>query len=73
MVIVGNKCDLRPEQRQVTKEQGKALAEEFKCSWTEASARFDENVAKAFEIMISEIEKSQNPSEPAGGNKCCVM
>jgi Ras family protein len=73
MVIVGNKCDLRPEQRQVDKETGKALAEEFKCGWTEASARFDENVAKSFETMIAEIEKSQNPGEPAGGNKCALM
>jgi len=73
MVIVGNKCDLRPEQRQVDKEQGKALGEEFKCAWTEASARFDENVTKAFDLMIAEIEKSQNPGEPPAGGKCEVM
>jgi len=73
IVIVGNKCDLRPEQRQIEKEQGKALSEEFKCAWTEASARYNENVAKAFEMMIAEIEKLQNPSEPTGGNKCAVM
>ncbi len=73
IVIVGNKCDLRPEQRQVEKEQGRTLSEEFKCAWTEASARYNENVAKAFEMMIAEIEKSQNPSEPTGGNKCTIM
>jgi len=73
LVIVGNKSDLRPEQRQVTPEDGKALAEEFKCAWTEASARYDENVQKAFELMIGEVEKSQNPGEPAGGSKCAVM
>lgn len=73
ITIVGNKSDLRPEQRQVTLEAGKALAEEFQCSWTEASARYDENVAKAFENMIGEIEKSQNPSEPTGGKSCSVM
>jgi GTPase SAR1 family protein len=73
MVIVGNKRDLRPEQRQVTEEQGRVLGEEFKCAWTEASARFDENVTTAFELMIKEIEKSQNPNEPTGGNKCAVM
>lgn len=73
IAIVGNKCDLRPEQRQVQLEDGKKLAEEFKCAFTEASARYNENVAKAFEMMIAEIEKSQNPSEPAGGNKCTVM
>ncbi|KAH7087810.1 rheb small monomeric GTPase RhbA [Paraphoma chrysanthemicola] len=73
LVIVGNKSDLRPEQRQVTPEDGKALAEEFKCAWTEASARYNENVQKAFELLVGEVERSQNPSEPAGGSKCIVM
>ncbi|KAF2659007.1 rheb small monomeric GTPase RhbA [Lophiostoma macrostomum CBS 122681] len=73
LVIVGNKSDLRPEQRQVKPEDGRALAEEFKCAWTEASARYNENVTKAFDLMIAEVEKSQNPSEPTGGNKCIVM
>jgi Ras family protein len=70
---VGNKCDLRPEQRQVTPEEGKALADKYHCAWTEASARYNENVAKAFELLIGEVEKSQNPSEPSGGGKCVVM
>jgi Ras family protein len=73
IVIVGNKSDLRPEQRQVTPEDGRALATEFKCAWTEASARYNENVQKAFELMIAEVERSQNPGEPAAGGKCTVM
>ncbi|KAK4251133.1 small GTPase superfamily [Corynascus novoguineensis] len=71
--IVGNKCDLRPEQRQVTAEEGRALADKYKCAWTEASARYNENVAKAFELLIGEVEKSQNPSEPSDGGKCVLM
>ncbi|KAL9611313.1 MAG: hypothetical protein Q9167_004037 [Letrouitia subvulpina] len=73
LVIVGNKSDLKPEQRQVAQEKGKQLSEEFKCGFTEASARMNINVAKAFEQMIAEIEKSQNPSEPSGWNKCSMM
>ncbi|KAI9826844.1 MAG: GTP-binding protein [Thelocarpon impressellum] len=73
IVIVGNKSDLRPEQRQVSPEEGKQLAAECKTAWTEASARYNENVAKAFELMIAEVEKAQNPSEPTGGNKCVIM
>ncbi|KAI4247078.1 MAG: hypothetical protein L6R40_001743 [Gallowayella cf. fulva] len=73
MMIVGNKSDLKPEQRHVTAEEGRRMAEEFKCGFTEASARLGANVSKAFEQMIVEIEKSQNPTEPAGGNKCCLM
>ncbi|KAK4987461.1 GTP-binding protein [Elasticomyces elasticus] len=71
--IVGNKCDLRPEQRQVKKEDGHKLAAQLKCSWTEASARIDENVAKAFEMMLGEIEKGQEAGQPKEGGKCVVM
>lgn len=73
LVLVGNKSDLPPQQRQVTDADGKKLAEEFNCGWTETSARYNENVQKAFELMIAEVEKGQNPGEPAGGNKCVVM
>ncbi|KAF3229296.1 GTP-binding protein [Orbilia oligospora] len=71
-VLVGNKSDLHI-QRQVSPEEGKALAEEWKCSWTETSARHNENVAKAFELLIAEIEKSQNPAQPPNGGKCVLM
>lgn len=73
MMIVGNKTDLKPEQRQVPTEQGRHMAEDFKCGFTEASARLNINVSDAFEQMIAEIEKAQNPSEPTGGNKCHMM
>ena len=73
MVVVGNKSDLKQEQRQVTEAEGASLADEFKCAWTEASARYDENVSKAFELVIQEVEKSQNPNEPTGGSKCVLM
>lgn len=73
LVIVGNKSDLKPEQRQVTLDEGRQLAEEVNCAFTEASAFLDFNVSKAFDLMIGEIEKSQNPSQPTGGNKCAVM
>ncbi|KAA6411785.1 MAG: Rheb small monomeric GTPase [Lasallia pustulata] len=73
LVIVGNKSDLKAEQRQVASDEGRMLAEEFKCAFTEASARLDDNVSKAFELMVGEVEKSQNPSQPTGDNKCRVM
>lgn len=71
--MVGNKSDLTPEMRQVSSDEGKKMAEEFHSGWTEASARNDDNVVNAFEFMVAEIEKSQNPSEPTGGSKCVVM
>ncbi len=72
-MIVGNKSDLRPEQRQVSQEDGKKLSEKFNCGWTEASARYNENVGKAFELLIAQVEKSQNPNEATDGGKCLVM
>lgn len=73
ITLVGNKSDLRPEQRRVTVEMGKARAEEYKCAWTEASARYNENVTKAFELMIAQIEMGENPDEATSGNKCSLM
>lgn len=70
---MGNKSDLRPEQRQVTPDEGKAVAEKYNCAWTEASARYNENVAKAFELLIGQIEKSQNPGETPEASKCQIM
>lgn len=70
---MGNKSDLKSELRQATLEEGQKLGDEFKCGFTEASARNNVNVEKAFELMIAEIEKSQNPSQPPAGGKCLVM
>ena len=73
-MIVGNKSDLRPEQRQVSLADGKKLAEELGCGFVEASARYNERVDKAFEGMIVEIEKGQEAGQPKEGNsKCAVM
>jgi hypothetical protein len=43
-------------------------------SQTASSARYNENVGKAFEGMIAEIEKGQEAGQPKEGNaKCAVM
>jgi Ras family protein len=73
IVIVGNKSDLRPEQRQVSPEDGRKLGEKLQCGWTEASAAYDTNVAKAFELMIAQIEKAQAPGEAPQKSNCILM
>ncbi|KAF1822823.1 uncharacterized protein K489DRAFT_388716 [Dissoconium aciculare CBS 342.82] len=73
IMIVANKSDLRPEQRQVTAADGKKLAEELGCGFIEASARYNENVAKAFDGMLNEIEKGQSAGQPPEGNGKCQM
>ena len=73
IVIVGNKSDFRPEQRQVSAAEGKKLADELACGFVEASARNNENVAQAFESMIVEIERGQEAGQPKDGNAKCVV
>lgn len=73
LMVVGNKSDLRPEQRQVKPEDGRKLAEELQCGWLEASAKFSENITAAFEGMIAEIEKGQEAGQPKEGKNCIVM
>ena len=73
IVIVGNKSDFRAEQRQVSAADGKKLADELGCGFVEASARYNENVAKAFETMIVEIERGQEAGQPKEGNAKCIL
>ncbi|KAG0144454.1 hypothetical protein CROQUDRAFT_47267 [Cronartium quercuum f. sp. fusiforme G11] len=72
MVLIGNKCDLE-SQRQVSIEEGAALAKLFGCAFTEASARSGENVAESFLLGLSEVEKEINPdSAKPEGSKCLI-
>lgn len=73
IMVVGNKSDVTPEQRRIKTEQGQKLSSSLKGGFLETSARNNENVARAFELMIAEIEKGQEPDKPAGGGKCTVM
>jgi Ras homolog enriched in brain len=59
------------KSRQVQAEDGKALAEEWNCAWTEASARHNENVSKAFELVIGEVEKQNAP--PVEEKSKCII
>ena len=57
--------------RQVQPDEGRILAGEWNCAWTEASARHNENVGKAFELVIGEVEKQfAPPSEEKG--RCII-
>ena len=68
--LVGNKSDLHM-QRTISREEGMAIAREWDCAWTEASARHNENVNKGFELCLEQIEKGNTP--PAEEKKGCVI
>ena len=59
---------------QVSEAEGKELASQLKCAWIETSARHNANVAKVFELVLAEVEKSstQDGAEPQP-SKCSVM
>lgn len=56
--LVGNKCD-DEESRQVSTEQGRALAEKLGILFTEASAKTNENVDTIFYELASLIQEKQ--------------
>jgi len=62
-LLVGNKCDLA-ENRVVSYEAGKALADEIGIPFLETSAKDATNVEKAFMTMAGEI-KNRMASQPA--------
>jgi Ras-related protein Rab-1A len=54
-LLVGNKCDLVNE-RNVSVEEGKALAEGLKVPFVETSAKNSTNVEQAFLMMAKDIK-----------------
>ncbi|KAL2611494.1 hypothetical protein R1flu_023186 [Riccia fluitans] len=57
VVLVGNKSDMEESKRQVTREQGQALADEYKIKFFEASAKTKHNVEEVFESIARDIKK----------------
>jgi len=75
VMLVANKCDLT-EQRQVTSEMAKQLADDLKLPLLETSAKTSMNVDQAFTLMakqylnqvaIARLEETQKAAAPAGG------
>jgi GTPase KRas protein len=75
MVVVGNKCDLEGE-REVSRQEGEALARSFGCKFIETSAKSRINVDKAFYDIVREIRRynremqgySTNSGNTSGAN-----
>lgn len=51
MVVVGNKLDLAKTKRVVSKEEGKALADEFGAAFMEVTVRRDTIERKRFKLI----------------------
>ncbi|KAG8855632.1 GTP-binding protein [Tulasnella sp. 330] len=76
-VVVGQKSDLAEQSanyhdRQVQAVEAQKLAQSINANFVETSARTNTNVAKVFDLLLEEIEKSTSPS-PDRPSKCCIM
>ncbi|KAN0099292.1 Ras family domain containing protein [Hyaloscypha variabilis] len=56
IMVIGNKCDLENE-RQVSRQEGEALARSFGCKYIETSAKSRINVDNAFYDMVREVRR----------------
>lgn len=58
-ILVANKCDLM-NKREISVEEGKALAKSINCPFIEVSAKSSDNINRMFHIMLVEIKKYEN-------------
>lgn len=58
-ILVGNKCDLI-NNRKISYEEGKNLANEFNCAFIECSAKTNFNIQKLFYSILVEINKFES-------------
>ncbi|KAF9557875.1 ras protein [Agrocybe pediades] len=62
-MLVGNKCD-KTFEREVSKEEGAALARQFGCEFLETSAKTAQNVERLFTNLVRSLRQNR-PLEPA--------
>ena len=68
VMLVGNKCD-RVTEREVSTQEGSALARQLNCDFVEASAKNCINVEKAFYDVVRQLRKQRAnapPRQPSG-------
>ena len=68
-ILVGNKCDKEKEEREVTEEQGKKLAEEFNMNFFETSCLTNQNVNEVFNFLVSKIVQKKIQNNEGNDNK----
>ena len=66
-MIIGNKCDLN-ERRQITKEKGQQLANEYNVRFLETSAKASINVEESFLSMARAIKSKMDRKAGVSGS-----
>lgn len=85
IILVANKSDLE-EERAVTREEGKIIAQKWECDFLEASAKDDHNISEAFSMLVRQTAqhikntpckrdktKRYSVMMKKQSDKCCVM
>jgi GTPase KRas protein len=65
IVIVGNKRD-QVNDREVSTDEGRALASHLGCEFFETSARLNQNVESAFKALVRQIKIAKRGPEAPG-------
>ncbi|KAJ7362580.1 ras protein [Mycena albidolilacea] len=78
IILVGNKCDLPASKREVSEEEGGALARQWACEFIETSAKTGHNVERAFTTLIRALRASRPPVSPTkprppNSKRSCVI
>lgn len=71
-VLAGNKCD-KEDMRQVSQEEGKQLAQKFKGTFIETSARAGINVKEAFDCLGKMMLQTEKQDEAQAEGQCCTI
>ncbi len=80
-MLVGNKCD-KGNEREVSKEEGAAMARQFGCEFIETSAKTALNVERLFVHLVRSLRQTRSiepgPSPPGKKDKekrskCIIM
>lgn len=62
-VLVGNKCD-KTYEREVSREEGAALARSFGCEFLETSAKTSHNVERLFMNLVRALRATRQQDNP---------
>ena len=62
-MLVGNKCDKQYE-REVSREEGAAMARDFGCRFLETSAKTAQNVEKLFTDLVRMLRSTKEDRVP---------
>lgn len=82
-VLVGNKCD-KTYEREVSREEGAALARQFGCDFIETSAKTAQNVERLFMNLVRALRQTRSieagvpnngggPTRPPKSGKKCII